>query len=213
MLIGVRKRFVFIANSKTASTSIEALLVRHAEINRVGSPERKHIVWRDALKEYGFLFTQPQFVPHKFFKFGVIREPVDWVRSWYNYRLANPRVEDPLPADETFEHYWKERQDWVKKISQSNMFTNAKGQCAMDLLIPLGDLPEAMAAILQRLGLQPAPLPRQNKSPGSLARQDIPEDLAREIQSHYAEDVALYEHWKATWRNTLCNYERKKEAK
>lgn len=32
MLIGVKKRFVFIANSKTASTSIEHSLVGQAEI-------------------------------------------------------------------------------------------------------------------------------------------------------------------------------------
>ena len=55
MLIGVKKRFVFIANSKTASTTIESMLTPFAEINRVGSPQRKHVSWGEVLEEYSLV--------------------------------------------------------------------------------------------------------------------------------------------------------------
>ena len=88
MLIGVKKRFVFVANSKTASTSIEKALVPHAEIQRGGGSNRKHIFLRAGLREYGFLFERKKYAADTFFKFGVMRDPVEWIQSWYRYRRA-----------------------------------------------------------------------------------------------------------------------------
>ena len=105
MLIGVKKRFVFIANSKTASTSIEHSLVGQAEIQRGGGPQRKHIYLRDALPEYDFLFGRDGYGIESFFTFGVMRDPVSWIQSWYRYRCGN-KVESPLPAGMSFGEFW-----------------------------------------------------------------------------------------------------------
>ena len=102
MLISVKKRFIFIANSKTASTSIEAVLAPYAEINRIGSALRKHISWEASKKEYKFLFKLDEYHPDSFFKFVVVREPVEWVLSWYNYRLGNSKLPNSLPSDMPF---------------------------------------------------------------------------------------------------------------
>lgn len=50
MLIGVHKRFVFVANTKTASTSIEHVLMEHSECLALGNPRRKHMPLADVLK-------------------------------------------------------------------------------------------------------------------------------------------------------------------
>jgi len=199
MLIGVKRRFVFIANTKTGSTSIEKLLMPYAEINRGGSPQRKHISWKDVRIEYSFLFDDLNYEPESFFKFGVIRDPVDWVRSWYNYRLNNQKVDNPLPPDMSFEDFWRAPKNWVREARQSTAFLDSQGQCAMDLIIPLEYLPEAMKYVLERLGIPHAPMPKENKSPGKLKRSDIGAENEREILSQYAEDAAMYDCWKRKW--------------
>ena len=110
MLIGVEKRFIFVANTKTASTSIEHALMDHAEIHRGGSPARKHIPLVQVYKFYDFLFGQPAHRPASYFAFGVMRDPIEWVISWFRYRKGN-KVENGLPQDMTFAQFW-ERNDW-----------------------------------------------------------------------------------------------------
>jgi len=134
VLISVKNRLVFIASSKTGSTSIEAALASYAEINRTGSPQRKHIGWAAARKEYDFLFDRKNFLPETFFRFGVIREPADWVRSWYNYRRFGKH--NALPANMSFEEFWA-GDGWVKRIRQKDHFIDEDGICRFNLIIPL----------------------------------------------------------------------------
>jgi hypothetical protein len=205
MLIGVKKRFVFVANSKTASTTIESVLTPFAEINRVGSPQRKHISWGRVLEEYSFLFGLRKYSPETFFKFGVIREPADWVRSWFNYRLGNPRVEDPLPRETNFNDWWRNSKDWVKDVKQWKKFAGAQGECAMDVLIPLDELHSVFPLVLGRIGL-PQELPaRENKSPGMLQMSQIPPAVVEDIRKHYKEDGELYDYWKKHWPESFAS--------
>lgn len=203
MLIGVKHRFVFIANTKTGSTSLERVLTQFAEINRVGSPQRKHIPWSEVLVEYDFLFGQRNHGPVKFFKFGVIREPLDWVRSWYNYRLGNDRVEDPIPSELSFADWWRAGNDWVRRIRQANLFQDGSGHCAMDLVLPYSQLEKAGPDILRRVGISAMPIPVENKSPGGLQLADIPAELAAEIRAHYRVDGDLHDQWLTKWEDAV----------
>lgn len=203
MLIGVKKRFVFIANSKTASTSIEKFLAPYAEIARSDSPRRKHAPWIEVVQEYGFLFDQSEYAPDTFFKFGVIRDPVDWACSWFNYRYANAGVEHPIPAGTDFRTWWEDRKDWVHNIRQTGRFAGPHGEMAMNVLIPLEDLAEAMSLICRKLNIQARELPYKNKSKKARAQLEIPEDLLAAVQAHYAEDFAVYEFWKRSWREQI----------
>ncbi|MFM7273927.1 MAG: hypothetical protein ACKO4A_08730, partial [Gammaproteobacteria bacterium] len=181
MLIGVARRFVFVANTKTASTSIEAALGEVAEIARQGSAARKHVSWSRVREEYGFLFDQPGFAPESFFRFGVLREPVDWVRSWYNYRLGR----GDLPSATRFEALW-DAGDWVKRKDQLSHFVDADGECLFDLLRPQGAVDEALPRICRMLGFRLPEVPRKNVSRHSLRREEIPEGLAARINAHFA---------------------------
>lgn len=198
MLIGVRNRFVFVANPKSGSTSIESALRDQAEIWRGGSPQRKHTRWSVVRKEYAFLFDQPAYAPRTFFRFGVIREPADWIRSWYNYRLGLGQ----LAENPAFEQFWK-RPDWVKKISQIEYFTEGDDRCTFDLLIPQEHLDEALPLVCRRLGLKMHKTPHRNVSRNPFARDQIPARLADEINAHYAGDFAAYRQWKHDFRTVL----------
>lgn len=194
MLIGVDRRFVFVANSKAASTSIEKVLAPFSEIIVAGTPQRKHMLLRDALRAYDFLFGQPGYHPATFFKFGILRDPVDWIHSWYRYRKGN-KVDSPLPADMTFEAFWA-ADDWTKflpggkKRLQRDFFTDEAGTVIADCILPYDDLDAQFARICTRLRIK-RPLPRENVSRLSSREAPIPEDLRDEIRAFYAEDYAL----------------------
>jgi hypothetical protein len=201
MLIGVQKRFVFIANSKTASTSIESALTPYAEINRVGSPQRKHISWQEARSEYSFLFDQPQFSPNTFFKFGVLREPSDWVRSWFNYRLGNSKIESPLPSSMTFEEFWR-GDDWVKSINQKSKFLDNKGEMSFDAILPQDELAQLFPIVSSLLGIN-VTLQKENRSPSKFPKELIPEELLNELNNFYIEDYEFYLDWKSRCKGVL----------
>lgn len=211
MLIGVEKRFVFVANSKAASTSIEMALVNAAEIERRGSAQRKHIILRAALLKYDFLFGQKKYAPETFFKFGVMRDPVEWIQSWYRYRKGN-KVAHPLAEGTTFEEFWHQRVAQSKKSGkkqvQRDYFTRWNGEPLIDYIIPYDALPEHFETITTALGIN-ASLPHQNASKIQSLDDPLSKDMLEEIREYFAEDYTLYgqiaeinarglEHLKAT---------------
>lgn len=196
MLIGVNKRFVFVANTKTASTSIEHALAPHAEIMRGGAPEFKHLPLQRVVTDYWFLFRHPDYAFESFFRFGVMREPLSWIDSWYRYRKGN-KVANPLPADMTFAEFWQAR-DWNiqradgSKYLQNTQFCNPQGALLADVIVPYERMNAYIPQILGLLGVKYA-LPRKNVSTVHRADAPLPEALVSDMRTFYAADYALYD--------------------
>lgn len=195
MLISIEKRFFFVANTKTASTSIEHALLPYADIYRGGTPARKHTPMSLAIRSYPFLFEQPGYETGTFFRFGVMREPIEWISSWFRYRKGN-KTDAPLPADMDFAAFWKAR-DWnIQRVNgkpnlQSDMFCNTGGAMLVDMVIPYHELTDKFAAICRALKI-PAPLPHKNVS-ALRESSAIPPALEAELRAHYASDYALWD--------------------
>lgn len=194
MLVGFDKRFVFVASTKTASTSIEHALMPYADIVRGGDARRKHIGLQDAFWTYDMIFAQPGYRPESFFKFGVMRDPLDWIGSWYRYRLGN-KVESPLPEGLSFAEFWA-RKDWNIqrgdgcKHLQRDMFCAQNGDVLADVIIPYDRLSDVFSEICRGLGLK-VPLPYKNVSRLSCSIE-LASGLRDEIREFYAEDYALF---------------------
>lgn len=195
MLISTEKKFVFVANTKTASTSIEDALMDYSEIHRGGSPARKHIGLQQAYKIYDFLFSQPGHTPDQYFKFGVMRDPLDWIGSWFRYRKGNT-VESPLPKDMTFEDFWR-NQDWNImrpdgwKYLQRHLFCAPQGgEVLADVIIPYHKVGEEFGKICDAFGID-SPLPRKNVSQLKDAGI-IPDHLKAEMRAFYEADYRLW---------------------
>lgn len=194
MLVSFEKRFFFVANTKTASTSIEHALLPYADLYRGGSPARKHISLFKAIRKYPMVFDQPGFEHWRFFRFGVMRDPVDWISSWYRYRKGN-QVDSPLPENMSFADFWAagdwniQRSDGAPHL-QRDMFCGPKGKVIADLIIPYDQIEPMFGQICEALKI-PAPLPRKNVSK---MRDDhvIPAELEEEVRQHYADDYALW---------------------
>lgn len=195
MLISVKKKFVFIANSKTASTSIENALTKFAEINRNGGAQRKHVKWLKVKREYKFLFNLKKYRPESFFRFGVVREPIEWVLSWYNYRRGNKKVQHTLPFNTTFEQFWA-KDEWLKNASQKHHFTDNDGICRFDLIMPQHEIKTMFPIVMKSLGLAQVKLPISNKSIGKkVKRSDLSSEIIAEINAYYREDFEFWQYW------------------
>jgi len=196
MLISTGKRFIFVANTKTASTSIEHVLSRHADYRHEGSSQRKHIPLCEIEAAVPQLFAEAGNSLESYFCFGVMREPVEWIRSWFRYRSGN-KVESPLPASMTFADFWKKR-DWNIQRSngrvyqQSDMFNDRKGATITDVIIPYDRMDEYAAQIFGLLGVNYS-LPKKNVSVIREDNDPLDPGLIAEMHEHYKTDYALYD--------------------
>lgn len=194
MLISVQNRFIFVANTKAASSAIEVLLARHAEIARPGGPQFKHSSLGTIRYDYRFLFDMPEYPFESFFRFGVIRDPVEWIGSWFRFRKGN-KVEAPLPREMTFREFW-EAKDWNilrhdgEPRLQRDMFCDARGEIMADMLLPYDRLDELFPQVLAGLGIE-GELRRLNVSNMRPDKLQVPDDLRAEMREYYAIDYAL----------------------
>ena len=93
MLIFFEKKLVFLANPKTGSTAIEAALEPLASLAVQRPPVLKHA----DLKSYA-AFIAPwlhSVTGSTFTTVALMRDPIDWLRSWYRFRLRDDG-EDPV---------------------------------------------------------------------------------------------------------------------
>lgn len=196
MLIGVRKRFLFVANTKAASTSVEGAMGPQAEVASPGGAQGKHMPLARIRHQYNFIFDNPAYPFEGFFKFGVMRDPLDWIGSWFRYRKGN-KVEAPLPAGMDFAGFW-ERGDWnIRRgdgspYQQSDLFCNFRGEVMCDLIIPYHRLDAVLPRVLDGLGIK-ANLPRLNVSTLRDTGDLIPPALLPELRAHYARDQAIFD--------------------
>ena len=85
--------FVFLAMTKTGSTAVETAFQRHAQLVARRPPRMKHMTARTfdqvfvpVLEHYGHARASYEVL-------CIVREPVDWVHSWYRYR-SRPAAAD-----------------------------------------------------------------------------------------------------------------------
>jgi hypothetical protein len=94
LLLAPGKGFVFLAPTKTGSTSIETAFRTHSQIVLQNPPSFKHTTYAEFQ-----CFLQPYlafggFPRESYEVVCAFREPIDWLSSWWRYRsrqkLANP---------------------------------------------------------------------------------------------------------------------------
>ncbi|MZQ88305.1 hypothetical protein GVY41_03255 [Frigidibacter albus] len=191
MLIFWKRHLVFLANTKTGSTSIEMALESLADVAVQRPPALKHTT---AARFSGLLapFLGESAEGQPFETVALIREPLDWLGSWYRYRL---REHLPIGGDGSFAAfiagYLDEPQEEFARVgSQAAFLTGADGQIAVDHLFRYEDIEQLLEFLEDRLDCA-ITLPHLNVSPR--APMDLPADLTRRLTERLAADYALYE--------------------
>ncbi len=83
MVASINYRFCFLSNTKCASTSITSALSEYGDLYTSQNPKIKHLNYLKFDKWVRPLLGAEQ---EKFTTIAVIREPLDWLHSWYRYR-------------------------------------------------------------------------------------------------------------------------------
>lgn len=109
MLISERHKFVYLANPKTGTSSIEKAFAKYADYAATGGPKTKHITYRMFSRKFRF-FTKLEIVV-------CVRDPIETLNSWYRYRQRKGmnKPQNRVP-DISFEEYLRE---WNKDTPPS----------------------------------------------------------------------------------------------
>jgi len=195
MMVFLKARLVFFATPKTASTSIEIALDAHSDIRISKMPNAKHTPFRKYKRFLEpFLMT---LVPEAPDTMALIREPVDWLGSWYRYRgradiAGSQNSTAGLSFDAFVAAYLQDAPPAFARLGSQSRFLSAKdGTLGISHLFRYDDLKSAVRFLEQRLH-QPVALGHANTSP--TADLTLAPSLLSEYRKKYARDFDLYEH-------------------
>ncbi|MFG6083015.1 hypothetical protein ACEUZ9_004255 [Paracoccus litorisediminis] len=195
MLIFIEPRIVLLSVPKTGTTALETALSGKAEIAFRNRPEIKHLNLRQYLGRISPLLAPIGGAP--FESVAIIREPLDWLRSWYRYRT---RAELIGHANSTahigFEQFLREylstgkRPRYAQIGRQSNFLLDASGKVAVDHIFRYEAMQAAVDFLSARLST-PIKLRHSNVSPQAVTDlSPETEVMAREV---LAQEYAVWE--------------------
>jgi len=191
VLLSLTKKFLFIANLKTASTAIERVLAPHCELRLVQSNFGKHQTFVEFAERFRWLLSCTKI--EDLFIFGVIRDPVDFVVSVFNSHRQerfkdNPRLyTGNLDFAQFIEEWVPRNADQLR--NQHIRFVSSEGRLVTNFLISYEELDAGLRVVAERLN---APdllkLPRVNSSPAGLSRSDLTPEQIAWIEARFARD-------------------------
>ncbi|MEM1274756.1 MAG: gamma-glutamyl kinase [Pseudomonadota bacterium] len=194
MLLFWREKLVLLAVPKTGTTALEQALKPWASAAILDPPGLKHTSARRYRREVEPWVTRAGLWPHE--TVAVIREPVDWLGSWYRYRLrAQIGGEDTSTQGISFDEFvtaWMQptRPAFAQVGSQARFLAGPRGRLLVTHLFRYEDYDRLLDFFADRLGHRVAP-PRINVSPKQgLALSDTTMQALRE---HAARDFALWD--------------------
>jgi len=191
MLVSLSKKFLFVSNLKSASSSIETALSEYSDICISRSEWGKHKGIASIERSLSCLIDD--FSISDFFCFGVIRNPVQWLGSLYRSHKSTKFENTTLctigMSCSDFLNYWCEvNHDMARP--QVDRFRDISGNMALNYLIDYDNVAKGFSVVTKCLGLENVELPWVNKSPDLAPIFDFEpstEELAL-IRERYWED-------------------------
>lgn len=192
VLVFWEQRLAILATPKTGSTAIEAALESLAAVSIQRPPVLKHTNVARFHRFVGPYLEAAAGGP--FTVVALMREPQDWLGSWYRYRS---REDIPDPAKSTqgmsfdsFVQAWctTPRPEYANVGSQARFLKGTDGRRA-DKMFRYENIDSFIAFLEDRLDFQII-LPQLNVSPKGA--MDLSSKTAVLLQSAAAEDFALY---------------------
>lgn len=194
MLISLSRKFIFVANLKSASTSIEDALAPFAEIRLTRSEWGKHRPLSALEVDFPEIFSESP--RRQFLAFGVIREPVDWLRSLYrSHKGAQFEGTDLSTTGMTFGEFVDE---WVPRhpdqtAPQTAKFEDRRGIFALDFLLRFDRLDQDFAVLCDMLDVPRLELGFLNQSVDIDTESELDEAAEARVRERYARDYFAFE--------------------
>lgn len=194
MLVFFKERLAFLSVPKTGTTAYESALASRADMVLSDPPMLKHApVYR-----YN-RFIRPMYLKvcdAELELMAVMREPIDWLGSWYRYRQrpfmkGKPNATFGISFDDFVLAYMKGKRPPFADVGSQFKFLEAQPNgTAVTHLFRYEDQPRLQSFLNDRLGMT-LELARENVSPPM--ELSLSDDVARRYRRKFAEEYDLYE--------------------
>jgi hypothetical protein len=191
MLVFWEQRLAFLATPKTGSTAIAAALESLAAVSIQRPPLLKHTTvhrYRRFVGPYLEAASKDSFT-----LVALMREPRDWLSSWYRFRQREETAPDKSTRGMSFDDFvraWCEdpRPDFADVGSQGKFLRPRQG-VGVDRLFRYEDIDAFVRFLEDRLDCEII-LPRLNVSP--IGATELSAETEALLQDAAAEDYGLY---------------------
>lgn len=192
MLVFYEQRLAFLATPKTGSTAIAAALESLAAVSIQRPPLLKHTTvhrYRRFIGPYLEAASKDTFT-----LVALMREPTDWLGSWYRFRQreeTDPSKSTRSVSFDDFVRAWchEDRPDFADVGSQGKFLRPRQGQ-GVDRLFRYEEIGTFVHFLEERLDCEII-LPRLNVSPPGAT--EVSAGTAAMLRDFAAEDFALYQ--------------------
>lgn len=194
MLIFWKERLVVLATPKTGSTSIETALESLAHVAIRRPPELKHMSAR-RFQRFFAPMLEAAAGGDRFTTVALMREPIDWLGSWYRYRQRDDipdagRSTRGLTFDEAAQAYLSAPQDPRMAVgAQSRFLGYEEGKAQVDRIFRYEEIDHFVDFLEDRLGCEII-LPRLNVSPEGVL--DLSAGTLAQLRDRLVPDYELY---------------------
>lgn len=180
--------------TKAASTSIEMALSPYCDMAYYGNSRIKHLSYRKYQR-----FVQPYLASLGYDDIEtccLMRDPVDWLFSWYRYRTRGAVAgKSQSTAEISFDEFvsiYLARPDNSKGVGRPSRFVaNKSGEPSVDHIFKYENLPVFIQFLEERFG-EPLLLDRLNESP--IKEFTLAPDLKSRLQEYFAPEYEIYEN-------------------
>ncbi len=193
-----KARLAFLAMPKTGTQAYETALTPWADILFKGPPGLKHCNARRFRRDILPLIDPDREV--KLATLAVVREPLEWLGSWYRYRSRPQLSGQPnSTADVSFDQFVdaylsNDRPPFAALGSQHRFVSNKAGKIIVNHLFSYENQMGLRDFLTGRLGVS-FDLPQKNTSP----QRDLTlsQELNTRLHTDHAADFQLYENIRA----------------
>lgn len=194
MLVFYEERLALLSVPKTGSTAYQAALRDRADLVVTNPPDLKHATVRRFDRFFQTMFRKMFDTEMEIM--GIVREPVDWLGSWYRYRsrpelLGHPNATHDLEFDAFVQAYLQNpRPAYADFGSQAEFFqprSNGKGATH---IFKYENQAQIRRFLQDRLKTE-IDLPRLNVSP--YRSLELSEDTLQRYQATHADEFRLHE--------------------
>ena len=194
MLVFWKARLVLLAVPKTGTTALEQALLPYADAAILNPPQQKHCTVKRYRNQLQKFFEQRG--QRKLEVMAVVREPVDWLSSWYRYRARDAiagSANSTRDIDfEAFVAAWLDESAPFAKVGrQSRFVANEDGSLGVDHLFSHSKLDQAVAFLEGRVKAR-LDLGRTNVSPAQAT--ELSDDMCARLHTEAPEEFALWAH-------------------
>lgn len=193
MLVFWKQKIVLLAVPKTGTTALEQALLPFASAAILDPPGQKHVSAMQYRNRLAKFFEQRGNRPMQLV--AVMREPVDWLGSWYRYRRraqlsgkANSTM--GISFDEFVEAWLRPKQPEFASVgSQEKFLTDDAGVAAVDHIFRYDRMADLVAFMEHSLDTK-LTIPRANVSPTETI--ELSDTMRTRLEDEAGREFALW---------------------